>query len=253
MKHTFRLLCTAATGMIALPAAPAAPLPATTAIQTRPDAAAPVIGYLKAGSEPTAVATAPDGWMAVSVAGPFNVYVLSADFTKSLDVKPGSPLYLAPKPDGGVLATAAKGDKIQITGVYGRWTRVQLDQPMVGYIHLGPIAPAPLTVTPVPETEPAPTNAPGHPANGSTPGLAGSQFFEGRFASTHRLFLPHRPYEWQLSSPDGARIAYLDVSKLLQTEQMDQYVGRNVEVVGQAARVPGTKDLVISVERLQLE
>jgi len=96
-----------------LAAAAAAPLPGTTAVQTRPEADAPAIGYLKAGSEPVpADAPAPEGWMAVSLPGPFSAYVRSGDLSKSLDVRPGASLYLEPKPDAPVLTLAAAGYKI---------------------------------------------------------------------------------------------------------------------------------------------
>ncbi len=169
-------------------AAGAAPLPGTTAVQTRPEADAPAIGYLKAGSEPVpADAPAPEGWLAVSLPGPFSAYVRSGDLSKSLDVRPGASLYLEPKPDAPVLALAAAGDKIEITGLLGKWTQVQLDKSLTGYIHAGPLppapavpgaagAPAPGVLTDVPAAAPAapPANGPGRAVDTAEAGRPGA-------------------------------------------------------------------------------
>ncbi|HZZ59100.1 MAG TPA: hypothetical protein VFE31_14805 [Opitutaceae bacterium] len=244
--------------LLAAAAGRAAPLTATTAVQTRPDAAAPIVGYLKAGTEPQAAGSAPDGWMAVSLPGPFTAYVPSTALTKDLDVKPGTPLYLEPRPDANVLASAARGDKITITGLHGRWTQVSLEQPLIGYIPLGP-SPAvaagssPLPSAPAGASEapvPAPSG-PGHPVD-VTSALTGPQYFEGRFASTHRWIGPARPYDWELLDASGSRLAYLDVHKLLLTEQMQKYIGHTVSVYGTVEPIPRSHDVVVTVESLQL-
>lgn len=234
----------------------AAPLPATTAVQARPDASAPVIGYLKAGAEPESAGSAPDGWLAVSLPGPFTAYVPSTALTKDLDVKAGTPLYLEPRTDANVLTTSARGDKIEITGLHGRWTQIKLDQPIVGYIAAGggaPVAPAPSAPAVVTDAAPPPPAAtgPGHPVDvGSA--VAGPQYFEGRFASTHRWIGPARPYDWQLLDANGTRLAFLDVHKLLLTEQMDKYVGHMVGVYGAVQAIPNSRDVVVTIESLQL-
>ena len=101
----------------------AAPLGQTTAVHVQPDALAPVVTYLKAGSEPTlspdSVANTPAGWMAVELQGPFEAYVLNKDLTKALDVVPGAPLTLEPKAGAGVLTKSVASDKVTITGLYG--------------------------------------------------------------------------------------------------------------------------------------
>ena len=76
--------------------------------------------------------------------------------------------------------------------------------------------------------------------------------FEGRFVAAHKLF-SHRPYQWELADSTGTRLAYLDVSKLLLTEQMDKYIDHQVAVSGAVSPVPGSKDVVVSVEILQLK
>ncbi len=76
--------------------------------------------------------------------------------------------------------------------------------------------------------------------------------FEGRFVFPRNPFKPRRPHDWALSDESGSRFAYLDVSRLLQTEQIENYTNRTVAVFGTARPMPGTKDFVITVESLQL-
>jgi hypothetical protein len=256
-----------ATWLAAAASLAAAPLTATTAVQTRPDDAAPVVSYLKAGTEPmpaaavTALANTPAGWMAVDLAGPFEAYVENKEIGKGLDVRPGASIYLQPKLDSGVLTTMEKGDKVEITGLRGKWTQVHLDKRLVGYIRLTGVAsslavapapaPAPLAPTSIGAAnsgQPAPTASLGDSSPNSLPRL-----FQGKFASSKRPFAPRRPYDYQLNDDAGVRYAYLDLSKLLLTEAIENYLDRVVVVYGTAKNVPGTKDIVIEIESLQLK
>ncbi len=238
----------------------AAPLTQTTAVQTKPDLGAPVITILKAGSEPTpasaVAADLPPGWLAVSVPGPFEGYVLNRDLTKNLEVKAGGQIRLAPALDSGVLAVAAKGDSSEITGLHGKWTQIRLKKDLVGYIHVGGPAAGPGQGAPV--AEPAPVSM---VALATGPGKAAAEgsdvpeprSIEGRFVSTRSLLSPRRPYDWQLNDPTGSRSAYLDLAKLLLTDQIDKYVDHEVIVYGSVRAVPGGNDIVVQVESLQLK
>ena len=260
MKTKFALLACAIASALALRAAP---LSETAAVQTRPEANAPVLTYLKAGTEPASAsdipAPAPPGWLAVEVPGPVEGYVQQKDLTKGLEVKPGVSVLLAPKLDAGVLLVADKALKTTITGIHGRWTQLRIQSKVIGYVYLGASpAPAPLAQT-APEASvtasfpaPAPlTNAPGHAAAGDS-ASALPRFFQGTFVSTRRAFYPRRPFDWALNDASGTRFAYLDVSRLLLTEQIDTYVGHEVVVFGAAVPVEGTKEIVIQIESLQL-
>src|SRR3954470_20249032 len=138
----------------------AAPLTVTTAVHTKPDANSPAISYLKAGTEPVAAlsafASAPAGWMAVELAGPFEGYVENKDLTKSLDVKPGANIRVAPKLDAGVLAVAEKDDKTTITGLRGKWTQITLEKKLVGFIN---VSAGGSQMSPKAATTPAPSTA----------------------------------------------------------------------------------------------
>lgn len=253
-----------------------APLAVTTAVHTKPDASSPAISYLKAGTEPVAapgsVANTPAGWLAIELPGPFEGYVENKDLTKTLDVKPGTPIRLAPKADAGVLVVAEKDDKTSISGLRGKWTQISLEKKLTAFIHVGgvpgympPIATTPATATP----SPAPMSAapvapgvygvatPGQPTSMVNLGDGGSaslpRQFAGRFVSTRRPFTPRRPYDYALNDDAGRRYAYVDVSKLLLTDQIEKYIDHPVVVFGAARNTVDGKDIVIQVETLQLK
>jgi hypothetical protein len=101
-----------------------------------------------------------------------------------------------------------------------------------------------------------PTTAAGKPADeGAAAQGSGvvTRTFEGRFVSSRSFFAPQRPYDWQLNDSTGARTAYLDVGRLLLTEQLDKYIDHDVSVFGAVKPVPDTKDIVLVVESLQLK
>jgi hypothetical protein len=263
MKIKFLL---AAAGLASAGALNAATLSVATAVQSQPDAASPVIVVLPAGAEqPTPtdkVPLPPSGWIAVEVAGPFEGYVKNRNLTKQLDVVPGSSVYVAPKETSTVLATFAKGDKAEITGLHGSWTQIRLEKALVGYIQTGPSIPSAAGEAPVAAAPAAPSTAPAAPASSAAASVApaaddgGSslaRLFEGTLATTKTLLLPKRPYDWQLVDTSGKRIAYVDLSKLLLTDQIENYSGHGVVVLGSLKPVKDSNDLVIMVEGLRLK
>lgn len=254
----------------------AAPLTATTAVHTRPDATSPAITFLKAGTAPIfAPVSAPSGWVAVELTGPFEGYVQKKDISKSLDVKPGAAIHLRPSLDSAIITTMDFGDSVAITGLFGKWTQIRLEKKVTGYIRvtggLSTAAPAVTSsprLTDVPRPLPAPAPAPVAPtaygvgtAGQSAPvvnlndGGSGAlpRLFQGKFVSSKRPFAPRRPYDWQLNDDAGVRYAYLDVTKLLLTDQIEKYTDHVVVVYGKPKAMPGARDIVIEVESLQLK
>jgi hypothetical protein len=254
MKIKLALAAAAVTGAAALNAAT---LSVATAVQSQPDAASAVIVVLPAGSEqPTPTDKAgipPAGWIAVEVAGPFEGYVRNKDLSKQLDVIPGASILVAPKDGSGVLSVFEKGDKAEITGLHGSWTQVHLDKTLVGYIQVSPPAPAPAAAPAAPPVAPAApaAAAPAAPAGDGNAGL--SRLYEGTLASTKSLLLPKRPYDWQIVDASGKRIAFVDLTKLLLTDQIENYAGHGVVVLGSLEPVQGSDDLVIRVVGLRLK
>lgn len=244
----------------------AGPLAETTAVYANPDFTATPIASLKSGTEPTIAANvpAPAGWTAVTLSGPHEVYAANKDVTKSLDVRVGSPYLTDAKPTAPVLALAEKDDKAEIIDYRGKWTKFRLTKPVTGYIK----SPGKITTPPGAGSKPS-TSVIKDPATVSAPapvvttagkaapvGDGGSselpRLYQGTFASTYNPLRPRRPYDFQLTDTAGARYAYVDVSKLLATEQLNKYTDRTVVVYGTAKAVPGTKDMVVIAESLQL-
>jgi len=247
--------------LLAVPLA-AAPLMETTAIHSQPDAASPAVGYLKAGTEPVAApnATAPDGWMAVSMPGPHEVFVRNADLSKGLDVRAGAAMRTLPKDDAPILTTKQDGDKIEITGLRPGWTQVKIDRDVIGFIQLGggaSVAPA-VAAAPAPAAVPPP---PALPAGQVAPALPGgpagglARQYQGMLVPTKRFLLvgPRPDFDYQLNDVNGKRIAYLDVSKMLATVKMEKYVDNPVVVSGVIRQTYDGRNLVIQVVTLDLK
>lgn len=241
----------------------AAPLTETTAVYSKPDASSATITSLKAGTEPAVApgVSAPAGWTAVTLAGPHEVYAANKDVTKALDVRAGSPYLTDAKSTAPVLALAEKGDQTEIIDYRGKWTKLRLTKAVTGYIKTPAKAAAPVVAAPVAPVAPV-SAATTHTQPVTTIGKAapvgdgGSsalpRLFQGKFTSTYNPLRPRRPYDFQLTDDAGARYAYVDVSKLLATEQLNKYTDRTVVVYGTAKAVPGTKDMVVVAESLQL-
>jgi hypothetical protein len=243
----------------------AAPLAETTPVYAGPDIASAPVTSLPAGTETTLAPgiNAPAGWTAVTLAGPHDVYAPNKNVTKSLDVRAGTPYLTEARDDAPVLALAAKDDVAEITDYRGKFTKFRLTRPVVGYIKT-PVqavsaAAAPVT-TPTTVASNSPAPIPGQQVGGvgrAAPAGDGAssalpRLYQGKLASTQSPLRPRRPYDYQLTDEAGARYAYVDVSKLLATEQITKYTGRTVVVYGTAKAVPGTRDMVVVAESLQL-
>jgi hypothetical protein len=247
----------------------------TTAVHAQPNASSAAIAVLNAGTEPV-LATGltlpvPGGWTAIELAGPHEVYVQNKDILKSLDVKPGSNLYTAPKIDAPVLTTMVKGDTAEISGLHGRWTQIRLQKKIIGYIGddsvASPVVAATATKSSasaapvgINATEPpSPVQIYGGPSQ-PVPASTGSavantpatlpRMFEGVFVPAKR-FLAYKPYEYQLNDRSGQRYAFLDVSRLTKAEPIERYLDRTVTVYGSAKAIENTKDIVIEVDSIQ--
>jgi hypothetical protein len=242
--------------LLAAAACAAAPLMETTAIHSRPDAAASAIGYLKAGTEPVAAAdvTAPAGWIAVEMPGPHEAYVNNNDFSKSLDIRPGAAIRLKPKADAPVLATMQEGDKTEITGLRSGWTQIKLHKTIIGFIRAGgtpytsTAAPAPATGIPPPAA-----SAPVVPPVVAGPAAELPRTVEGTLVETKRfLLVGHRPeYSYQINDSTGKRIAYLDTSKIASLQKVEAYIDQMVTVSGVIKPTDDWKNLVIEVQTLE--
>lgn len=268
MKINTSLLIT----LLAASSLAAAPLSKTTAVHAKPNGSSPAIAVLNAGTEPVLATSeaAPSGWTAIEIVGPHEVYVQNKDILKSLDIKPGSNLYTAPKIDAPILTTMVKGDSAEISGLHGRWTQVKLQKKVIGYIGndsaFSPVvaaanAPVGVNATQLAASPVQVYEGPGQSyagagqaaaANTLNPAAAAAlpRMFEGTFVPAKR-FLAYKPYEYQLNDRSGQRYAFLDVSRLPKAESVDRYLNRVVTVYGAAKAIENTKDIVIEVDTIQ--
>lgn len=233
----------------------AAPLTRDAAVYAKPDPSSAVLKTLPAGTEPTVAvaATAPEGWMAVTLPGPHDVFVPNRSVDKELNIKTGSALYAKSDFNAAVVGTMEEGDKADLGPLTADFTGFKLHKPLTGYLKLG--LPAAATVA-------APT-APSRPVGVATPVVPAGigrdavvpRFYEGRFTATRNFLTYKHPYNFQILDPNGERFAYLDVSRLLLTDKIDLYLDRLVIIYGTARRVevPGRKGIVIDVESLHLK
>jgi|GEM_PF-785309 len=111
-----------------------------TPARLAPSETAAVLRVFAAGSKlkPTTTPTADlsANWNAISLDGPFTLYVRNGDIDKGLAIKPASPLYLEPDTAAAVVAYAEEGDAITITGLRGRWTQIELQKSLTAYISI---------------------------------------------------------------------------------------------------------------------
>lgn len=243
-----------------------------TPVHLRPDSGSPVLRLIKPGEilpEIASVNSAPSGWSAVALAGPHDVFVENRYIGKDLDVKPGAPLHLGAKTSTPVLTQSTVDDIVTITGLRGRWTQLELDQPVTGYIfgaaptgvlRTEPDIPTatlqddassagPSTVT---NTKPTIGKAIERTAAERESLAALPRLFEGVLASTRSPLRPRRPYDFALQTDSGTRFAYLDLRKILLNTPVENYVRHQVVVYGTARPIPDTKNIVITVESMQL-
>lgn len=254
----------------------AAPLTSPAAVHTQPDVNAPVITVLSPGANPLedTAAVSPEGWIPVVNPGPFEGYVLNKDIDKGLHVKLGAEINMQPKTTAGVLTHMEDNDKASITGLHGKWTQIKLDKSITGYMRGQRAASSATIATPTlndvaTQQTPSPTAASSGnsdynrpqavttPARNFQPAPSGSaalpRVFEGKFVTTRRPFAPRRPYDWQLNDSSGVRYAYLDITKLLLTDQIENYADHTVIVFGAPRALSDGRNIVIQVESLRLK
>lgn len=251
------------------PAAHAATLAAPLPAYASPDASAPILGTAKAGTK-IAAGTAPSGWAAVELAGPHTVYVTDKDTSKNFEVRPGAAYYAQPRANAPVIGLAGDKDPAELADVAGDFNKFSLNKSLIAYVRMPAAAPAPVAPVQPAESAPAaatpplmddlqgtlhqdiPANRPVTPGQGldaGEPRLA--RTFFGVVASSRSALRPRRPWDYQINDDGGARIAYLDISKLLLTEQIDAFLGRPVAILGTAETIGA--DLVVHVESLKLQ
>lgn len=234
-------------------------LMADTAVFQQPDPKSPVLLQLKSGTKAVSVGEAPAGWRRVEVAGTFEGFVHSRDITKSLDVREGAGILVAPSKTAAQLTIAQPTDKTEITGLRGDYCQVKVTKTLQGFIALGETANRPAADLKVA----APAAAPTAPTR-TTPSTALGQavpaqntaelprLFSGTLVVARRpLINPNPPYDYQLTDLSGRRFAYVDTKRLVLTNRIESFIDKIVTVTGTVRNTVDGKDLVIVAESMQ--
>lgn len=244
----------------------------------RPDNNAPTVGELKSGdpriapSEPARLNEEQKeaGWEAISFLDDFRGFVRRVDLTKDLEVSPGALVYHSAKADPEqVLVRASAKDLFEVERLSGDWVEVSFRKPITGFVRAGgqadpeTAAPAYVTQAPVEDSQmqifedvPAPkaekAQKPVISSRNAMPSDGVLRLFEGRLTKTRSFLGRGQPYQFQVLDPDGNRIAYLDLNKLLITTPLDSFLDQHFQFYGRAETVEGRRDFVIRVEHMRM-
>ncbi|MGH8020614.1 MAG: hypothetical protein ACREIA_20490 [Opitutaceae bacterium] len=260
-----------------------ATLSSETPAHLKPDANAPVIATLPAGSSVTALlpeelraemlAELPEGWIAIRHGGPFYGYAPNSAVGKNLYLRPGSIVRTEPANDATMLTMVGADESAELVEVVGDWSKVVFSKTMIGFINParanGEAEAAPESADDM-ETPSAAagldtqtnTEATTGPATTVIPPASSSQepkvidatprVFQGYLMRTRRVLGMGPKLDYQLVDEEGRRIALLDLSPLLITEPLARYENHMVSVFGPVLRRPEVKDMIIRVQTLRL-
>ncbi len=267
-------LAVAATGLLAqqppaasaadpVPPAPAAAtekLAADAAVFAAPDAKSAVIARLKAGTAITPLSGgAVPGWRRIELDGPFTGYAHNRDITKSLTVREGGSIHVAPRADSPVLTIAGQDDRTDVTGLApgGEWCQIEVRKPLVGFIATGEVANTPAG-TPAPVIFPVPAPAPSGPIAGRPAPVTGGtadlpRIFQGRLVPAATLLNRNPVYDHQLVDDNDHRIAYVDLKRVVLNDRLENFLNRLVTLTGTLRSTVDGKELVIAAESLQVK
>lgn len=244
-------------------------------VHLRPDTGAATIGQFAAGetprppleAAPLTEAQRAQGWEAISFLDNFRGYVNRADLSKDLNARIGALIYARSERDPNLVMTvAAQGDRFEVLELRGEWAEVSFRKPLTGFINRAP-APDPLQdetpIAPTPLIETLPLVDSGEQAQppeahgqivasrAAIPIDGHIRVFEGRLARPRAWLGRGPPYQHQIVDTAGRRIAFLDMSKLLITAPIEDYLNRNFQVFGIAEPIEGRRDFVIRAEHMR--
>jgi hypothetical protein len=227
----------------------------------------------------------PTNWIAINHQGSFKGFVTNNNIRKDLSIAPGASIYPSPSSDAPAFTMMESDDDAVFVSPEAGWSQIVIRKTIPLYINTSdasiPVDPTPLmtpdavntaavvveepppalittetvnnepeAVADQPELSPMPTYTEENAdADASLPP---PRLFNGTFEKTKR-FLGRKPkYDYRLLDSQGKTLLYLDLSTLLITDPLENYLGLQVNVFG-TGRVPvKSKYLLIKVESLRL-
>ncbi|HAT60518.1 MAG TPA: hypothetical protein DCS60_07075 [Opitutae bacterium] len=163
------------------------------------------------------------GWRPIHYRGDFLVYLDSQDIGKNFLPIPGSRYLISPRSDADILAIATDLDKAEIISIDPRFFHINLETIVLGYIR-------DYSAPPTPKTKPnaVRTEVPKQPKSVIDSG----QSFEGILVSASYLESTRSGYKFKLINSDNETIAYVDHSKLSDTEPLTNFVNTRLTAWG---------------------
>jgi hypothetical protein len=268
LPSRIRLLPAAFAFAALLPAARSATLTFDATLHLKADDKAAVVATLPAGTavaplvreelQAEGIGELPAGWIAVRFPGPTFGFVLDSEIRKDLTAKPGAIVRVSPSPDTEILTMVGEQDAVDLVEPAGAWAKVVVRRELLLFLNPVPpesrsqAVPEPL-LTPE-QIDAAAGKTPPKPAPVVVPSPADAtpRLFQGYLMRTRRVLWTGPKLDYQLVDENNRRIALLDLSSLLVTEDLGSFEGRLVNVFGTGASLPEVSGVVIKVENLRL-
>lgn len=252
--------------------------PATVTLYLQPSEQAPTVGAV-AADDPVITTAAPVmdeeaarlGWHWNERTGTYRGYIDPERVGKDLRLLGPTVVLLSPTPGSPVLATLSTENEIEIVGQPSTyWLEIEFEHPVPVYFLARPEPVAATTVTEVINVVEA-SEDPQQPVAIeiveveiiTSPDLARQaqstqagipRYFQGilRPYRPSPLNFDPPPFVYQLETPQGTRIAFVDLRQTIITGSMDQYINRSVLILGTAEAVPDhRREIVIRVINLR--
>ncbi len=200
-----------------------------------------------------------EGWYWMEYQGDFKGYVELPDVAKDLSINPGALVHIRASSESPVLTVITEEDEAEL--IYAEdWAEISFSKAVPVYfkhpskslpvLRFGKEADA-STVEPEESTS---VSLPGavptvytNPSSKSPP-----RYFEGTLEKASRGIGKKPKFQFQLVTSRGKRIAYVDLSSLLASKPIKNYLDKKVLIYGGAIALDDSKDIVLYARTLRL-
>jgi hypothetical protein len=199
-----------------------------------------------------------------AVAGePVTAWIEASQLGADGQITPGAALRDSGDAAAAVVGSYKSGDAFAIQRIQGDWVQIRVYAPGTqppAPVAVAPVVAAPAPVAPIQEAPVA--VAPTAPSasvvtSPSAPVLLPDDFvpvrtFSGTLERTRGFIWTTPPSKFELIDKDGYRVAFLNLSTLMKTVDIERAVGRPVQVSGTVVAIRRGKDVLMTVESLVL-
>ncbi len=201
-----------------------------------------------------------EGWYWMEYRGDFTGFVELKDVAKDLSVRPGALVYLRATYDSPVFTVITEEDAAELIFAQD-WAEISFSKAVPVYFK------HPAKTVPVlrfgKEGEASPTVQPEDSDRVYLPGAVPTvytnpasenppRYFEGTFEKATSWLGQKPKFKFQIVTGRGKRIAYVDISSLLATKPMKNYLDKKVLIYGGAIALDESKQIVVYARTLRL-